>query len=272
MERSRPTVALTIAGSDPCGGAGIQGDLKTFSALEVFGAAAVTAVTVQDTRGVRAVHPLEPAWVAAQIDAVLGDLPVDAIKVGMLATAAVAAVVAERLRAAERPVVLDPVLAASGGERLLAEDGLAVLRAELLPLADVLTPNLAEAAALLGLAEGEVLSAPETAVRALRDLGPRAVVLKGGHAGGAYSEDLYFDGVELARLPARRIPSRNTHGTGCAFSSAVAAYLARGDARLEAARRAKAFVTGAIEGAREWTLGQGTGPLHHLHPWWGAQP
>ncbi len=264
-----PPVALSIAGSDPSGGAGIQADLKTFAALETYGAAVLTALTVQNTRGVRAVHDLPASFVAAQIDGVLEDLEVAAVKTGMLARPEVIAVVAERLSAhAVRNLVVDPVMVAKSGDRLLDQGAVAVLRHALLPLAAVVTPNLPEAAALLELAEGQVLCDLEGACRSLLALGPRAVVLKGGHAGGAHSDDLFFDGQELVRLPARRIDTQNTHGTGCAFSAALAALLARGATPSEAARGAKAYVTGAIEGAKEWRLGHGHGPVHHFHSLW----
>jgi hydroxymethylpyrimidine/phosphomethylpyrimidine kinase len=265
----RPPIALTIAGSDPSGGAGIQADLKTFSALSVYGAAAITAITVQDTRGVSAVRALEPALVAAQARAVLDDLHPGAVKLGMLANAAIAGALADLFRScAPRHLVVDPVLVSKGGHRLLDEDAIQVLRESLLPLATVLTPNLPEAAALLDRTEGAVLADPERACRDLAALGPRAVLLKGGHAGGAWSDDLLWDGAELLRLPARRIGTLNTHGTGCTLSAALAALLARQKPLHEAAREAKAYVTAAIAAGADWQLGAGQGPVHHFHAWW----
>jgi hydroxymethylpyrimidine/phosphomethylpyrimidine kinase len=267
MSGSRPPVALTIAGSDPSGGAGLQADLAAFAAAGVLGASVVTALTVQSTRGVRAVHPVAPELVAAQLDCLLEDLPAGAlraIKLGMLATAVVVGVVAARLSsgpASELPVVLDPVLAATRGPALLDEGGLAALRAKLLPRADVLTPNLEEAALLLELRVGEVLSAPEAACRALAGLGPRAVLLKGGHAGGFHSEDLLFCDGELVRLPAERVDTTNDHGTGCVLAAALAAHLAQGRDLVAAARAAKELVTRGLRGAREWDFGPGAGPL-----------
>jgi hydroxymethylpyrimidine/phosphomethylpyrimidine kinase len=270
-ESPTPPVALSIAGSDPSGGAGIQADLKTFSALGVYGAAAITALTAQNTREVRAVHDVPPEFVGAQIDCVLEDLEVRAVKLGMLSRAAVIEAVAQRLEAhGARNVVLDPVMVAKSGDALLAPEATDALRGRLLPLADVITPNLPEAAVLLSIGEGELLVDLEGACRRLLELGPRAVVLKGGHAHGAYSEDLYFDGGEVVRLPARRVDTPNTHGTGCTFSAALAAHLARGLGPQEAARGAKSYVTGAIEAAAEWKLGHGHGPVHHFHALWPA--
>jgi hydroxymethylpyrimidine/phosphomethylpyrimidine kinase len=261
-----PRVALSIAGSDPSGGAGIQADLKTFSALGVYGAAAITSLTAQNTREVRAIHSPPPAFVAQQIDCVLEDLDVAATKVGMLGRREIVAIVADRLRAhAARNVVLDPVMVSKSGARLLADDAIEALRAELATLAAVLTPNLPEAAVLLGCSEGEIRVAPEDACRRLRSLGCRAVLLKGGHAGGSYSDDLWFDGAELVRLSARRAATDNTHGTGCTLSAALAAGLALGLEPLDAARRAKRYVTEALDAAKDWKLGHGHGPLHHFY-------
>jgi len=259
-----------VAGSDPSGGAGLQADLVTFATLGVHGMGCVTALTVQNTRGVHASLPVDAEFVAAQLEALLSDLGTDALKTGMLGSADVVDAVAATLRAHGEPaLVCDPVLASTGGEPLLGPGGLEALRRELLPLTRVVTPNLEEAALLLDWEPARVLLAPEDTCRALLELGPTSAVLKGGHAGGALSEDLFFDGVQFVRLPARRIDTRNTHGTGCAFSAALAAQLAlaEGDADLaEAARRAKTFVTGAIEGARERRLGRGAGPLDLTWP------
>jgi hydroxymethylpyrimidine/phosphomethylpyrimidine kinase len=269
VTKSRPPTALSIAGSDPSGGAGVQADLKTFAATEVYGCAAITALTVQDTTGVHAVHPVAADIVSAQVIAVLADLPVDAVKVGLLGSAQVARAVAEALTsAAHGPVVLDPILAASDGTNTLDDAGQDALRARLLPITSVLTPNLPEAATLLERTQGEVASNPERACRELLELGPGAVLLKGGHAGGAASDDLLWDGRELTRLSAARLDSRNTHGTGCVLSSALAAHLARGLELADAARAAKRTVTAAIEAARGWELGAGRGPLQPFgQPW-----
>jgi len=266
---SKIAVAFAIAGSDPSGGAGIQADLKTFSALGVYGAAAVTALTAQNTRGVRGVHVPPAEFVGEQVDLVFEDLAVDAVKIGMLARAPIVAAVARSLRAhGARRVVLDPVLVAKSGARLLEDDGVLALKEELFPLADVITPNLPEAAALLGIDERDVLAAPESACRLLLQHGARAVLLKGGHAGGAYSEDLLWNGRELVRLPAKRVATLHTHGTGCTLSSAIAAFLARGEELEAAARAAKRYVTDALLAAAEWNIGHGQGPVHHFHAWW----
>jgi hydroxymethylpyrimidine/phosphomethylpyrimidine kinase len=270
---AQPPVALSIAGSDPSGGAGIQADLKTFSALGVYGAAAIAALTAQDTRAVSAVRDLPPDFVAEQVERVLDDLDVRAVKVGMLSRAAIVEAVAELLAERRaRNVVLDPVMVSKSGAALLLNDAVEALRARLIPLAAVLTPNLPEAAALLSAEFGALARDPSEACRRLLDLGCRAVVLKGGHAGGEASDDLFFDGTEIVRLPAKRISTRNTHGTGCTFSAAIAAFLARGESPIEACRAAKRYVTAAIEAGSTWQLGHGHGPLHHFHALWRDAP
>jgi hydroxymethylpyrimidine/phosphomethylpyrimidine kinase len=265
----QPPVALSIAGSDPSGGAGIQADLKTFSALEVYGAAAIAALTAQDTRGVSAVRDVPPDFVAEQVERVLDDLDVRAVKVGMLSRAAVVEAVAERLEERRaRNIVVDPVMVSKSGAALLLPEAVEVLRARLAPLALVLTPNLPEAAVLLAVHPAEIERDPAEACRQLLRIGSRAVVLKGGHAGGERSDDLYFDGGEIVRLPAHRVETRNTHGTGCTYSAAIAAFLARGEEPLEACRAAKRYVSAAIEAASKWQLGHGHGPVHHFHALW----
>lgn len=265
-----PKIALSIAGSDPSGGAGIQADLKTFSAYSVYGACVIASLTAQNTREVTAIHDPPLEFLVAQIDAVFADLAVGATKLGMLSNAATIELVAERLVAhAARNIVLDPVMVSKGGARLLQPQAVAALRDKLAPLAEVLTPNLPEAAVLLGCSEGEVLADLAGAGRRLLELGPRCVVLKGGHAGGAHSDDLVFEpGGVVARLSAKRTPSNNTHGTGCTFSAAIAAGLAKGKTREEAVMSAKRFISAAIEGSRDWKVGRGHGPVHHFHKWW----
>lgn len=261
--KARPPVALTIAGSDSGGGAGIQADLKTFAALGVYGMSAVTAITVQNTVGVRDALVLDAGLVAAQIDAVLEDIGCDAAKTGMLGTAEVVTAVAERLAAhAVADVVVDPVMVAKSGDRLLDEDARTAVIEHLLPVARIVTPNLPEAEALLGreIAPREMAEA----ARELCALGARATVVKGGHAGSEYSVDVLYDALtgELTRLSAPRLDTTNTHGTGCTFASAIAAFLARGW-RLEAAVAwAKRFVTEAIR--RGLPLGAGHGPTDHF--------
>lgn len=263
--------ALTIAGSDSSGGAGIQADLKTFGALGVYGASVITALTAQNTTGVQAIHDPPVEFVGQELDSVFGDLRVDAVKIGMLSRAAVIECVAARLaRHDAKNVVLDPVMVAKSGAKLLQPDAIAALKQALVPLATVVTPNLPEAAVLLGVPEIEVHAQPEWACRELVKLGARAVVLKGGHAGGRFSEDVFHDGKAWMRLPAPRIPTENTHGTGCTFSSAIAAQLARGAPLERAVALAKDWLTAAIQGAREWRIGHGHGPVHHFHALWPA--
>lgn len=262
-------VALTIAGSDSGGGAGIEGDLKTFSALGVYGACAVTALTAQNTRGISAIHDVPPPFVAAQIDAVLSDLVVGAVKIGMLSRAAVIRAVGaslDRWRASK--VVLDPVLIAGSGEPLLEPDAIGVLKEVLIPRALVLTPNLPEAAALVGGTLAQSEKEMREQAHALLALGAKAVVLKGGHGSGADSIDLFLDRDRARVLRAKRIGSRNTHGTGCAFSAAIAAGLAKGVDLEAAVRAAKGFVHGAIAVADTLRIGSGAGPVHHFHATW----
>ncbi len=254
--------ALTIAGSDSGGGAGIQADLKTFQALGVYGMSAITALTAQNTVGVRAIVETPPGLVAAQIDAVVDDIGVDGVKTGMLASAAIIDAVADRLRHWRLGAILvvDPVMVAKSGDRLLREDAVRALRERLLPLAAVVTPNLPEAEVLVGRAlrdEADI----RAAAHEILALGPRAVVLKGGHLPGD-ATDLFVDrdGREV-RLEARRIETRATHGTGCTFSAAIAARLALGDEVLDAVRAAKAYLTEALRHATP--LGAGHGPVAH---------
>ncbi|HUS81417.1 MAG TPA: bifunctional hydroxymethylpyrimidine kinase/phosphomethylpyrimidine kinase [Armatimonadota bacterium] len=258
----RRPVALTIAGSDSGGGAGIQADLKTFTVLGVYGMSAITAVTAQNTVGVRQFAVLDPSLVAAQMDAVLEDIGCDAAKTGMLGTAGVVEVVADRLAHHHVPnVVVDPVMVAKSGDRLLAEDARRAIIQRLLPCARVVTPNLPEAAELLG---REVSAADMAdAARELCDLGAGAAVVKGGHLEGDAVDVLYDARTgALVTMTAPRLDTANTHGTGCTFSSAIAAFLARGMELEAAVRRAKRFVTAAI--ARGLPLGSGHGPTDHI--------
>jgi hydroxymethylpyrimidine/phosphomethylpyrimidine kinase len=262
-------IAVTIAGSDSGGGAGIQADLKTFAAFGVYGASVVTALTAQNTKGVTAIHDVPADFITAQIDAVFSDLDVGAVKIGMLSQPAVIAAVAAGLdRHGQTCVVLDPVMVAASGDRLLAPEAVDVLRRDLIPRALIVTPNLPEAAALLDLApaasEGDMRDQAER----LLALGPRAVLLKGGHGEGPESVDIFFDGTVELRLPAPRIATRNNHGTGCTLSSAIAAGLAKGLQLVEAVAEAKAYVTLAIAAADKLAIGSGHGPVHHFHAWW----
>jgi hydroxymethylpyrimidine/phosphomethylpyrimidine kinase len=262
-------IALTIAGSDSGGGAGIQADLKTFAALEVYGASVIAALTAQNTQRVAAVHAVPAAFVTAQLDAVFSDLAVGAVKIGMLGNADVVAAVAAGLaRWKAKNVVLDPVLVASSGARLLAPDAVAVLKRDLMPHARVVTPNIPEAAALLDDKPATSEAEMQAQAERLLALGAKAVLIKGGHGGGIESVDLLVDGKSVTRLAAPRIVTRNTHGTGCTLSSAIAAGLAQGHDLAVAVRDAKDFVTAAIAAADRLAVGHGSGPLHHFHAHW----
>lgn len=258
--------ALTIAGSDSGGGAGIQADLKTFASLGVYGCSALTAITAQNTLGVRGYESVSPALVSQQIDAVMEDIGADAAKTGMLADAAIVAAVADRARHWQLRLVVDPVMIAKGGDALLQPEAVAALRDELLPLAEVVTPNLPEAEALTGI-QIATLDDMREAARAMRGLGPRHVVVKGGHR-EAQPVDVYFDGERFVELWAERIPTQHTHGTGCTFSSAIAAYLALGRSVEDAVTGAKTFITQAIRYAPG--IGHGHGPVEHF--WQARQP
>jgi hydroxymethylpyrimidine/phosphomethylpyrimidine kinase len=262
-------IAVTIAGSDSGGGAGIQADLKTFSALGVYGASVITALTAQNTRGVTAIHDVPADFIAAQIDAVFSDLDVAAVKIGMLSRVeAIAAVAAGLDRHRAKNVVLDPVMVATSGDRLLEPSAVAALREQLFPRAAVITPNLPEAAALLDapLAVNEA----EMRVQAERLLaaGARAVLIKGGHGAGAEAVDILIEPTRMTRFATARIDTKNTHGTGCTLSSAIAAGLAKGLDLVTAVREAKAYVTRAIAAADKLSIGHGHGPVHHFHAWW----
>jgi hydroxymethylpyrimidine/phosphomethylpyrimidine kinase len=264
-------IAVTIAGSDSSGGAGIQADLKTFSALGVYGASVITALTAQNTQGVRAIHDVPADIVAAQIDAVFSDLDIGAVKIGMLSQAAIIETVAQGLsRHRAKNIVLDPVMVATSGDRLLAADAIEALRKLLIPRALVLTPNLPEAAALTGATTARTEQEMEIQARELLALGARNVLIKGGHGGGDESIDLLIGQGEVVRLSAKRIATRNTHGSGCTLSSAIAAGLAKGLDLKTAVRDAKTYVTAAIAGADNLKIGHGHGPLHHFHELWRA--
>ncbi|MCA8878692.1 MAG: bifunctional hydroxymethylpyrimidine kinase/phosphomethylpyrimidine kinase [Rhodobacteraceae bacterium] len=260
---------LSIAGSDPSGGAGIQADLKAFSARGTYGMAVLTALTAQNTEGVTGIHLVPPGFVADQIAAIFADIRVDAVKIGMIASAEIAEAVAAALAPhGNRSVVLDPVMVAKGGAALLASDAVAALRDHLLPRATHLTPNLPEAAALLDAPVATTRAEMAEQAAALRALGPRAVLLKGGHLDSRDSPDLLATGDGLHWLAAPRIATRNTHGTGCTLSAALAAELAKGAGDREAAAAAKAYVAGAIAAADTLGIGHGQGPTHHFHALW----
>jgi hydroxymethylpyrimidine/phosphomethylpyrimidine kinase len=264
--RAMTPIALTIAGSDSSGGAGIQADLKTFAALGVYGASVMTALTAQNTMGVTGIHQVPAEFITAQIDAVFSDLAVGAVKIGMVAQpASIDAIVAGLTRWSPKHVVLDPVMVATSGDRLLATEAVEALRTKLIPLASVITPNLPEAAALLD----EPLALSEAAVasqgKRLLAMGCRAVLIKGGHGQGAESIDYLIAAGGASALAAPRIATRNTHGTGCSLSSAIAAGLAKGEAMETAVRNAKAWISAAIASADRFSVGHGHGPIHHFH-------
>ena len=272
-------IAATIAGSDSSGGAGIQADLKTFAALGVYGASVITALTAQNTQSVTAIHDVPADFIAAQIDAVFSDLAVGAVKIGMLSRATSIEAVARGLtRHKAKNIVLDPVMIASSGDRLLAPDAVGALRRLLMPRALVVTPNLPEAAALTGASLARNEAEMEAQAREILSLGARNVLIKGGHAtnfgSGDDSVDLMIGQGEVVRLAAKRIATKNTHGTGCTLSAAIAAGLAQGRDLIAAVQDAKTYVTAAIAAADALQVGQnpelGHGPLHHFHRWWSS--
>ncbi len=260
--------AMTIAGSDSGGGAGIQADLKTFSALGVFGTSAITAITAQNTTDVTAVEPISNEVVAAQIKAVLDDIEIQAIKIGMLGSPALIETVAKSLEGYKGPIVLDPVMLSKSGVALLADEAVDSLIQVLLPMATVLTPNLPEAGKILGQAEAlgddAILQQGEDILR----LGAKAVVMKGGHALGLTCRDWLVTPNKVTDFAAPRIETRNTHGTGCTLSSAIAAELAKGADLENALRRAHTWLHGAITASDQLNIGHGHGPVHHFHEVW----
>jgi hydroxymethylpyrimidine/phosphomethylpyrimidine kinase len=261
---------LTIAGSDSGGGAGVQADLKTFAALGCYGMSAVTALTAQNTLGVSGIHPVPPDFAAAQISAVLEDIGADAVKIGMLYSAVLIRVVAEQLRKFNaRNIVMDPVMVAQSGDRLLQGDAVGAMIEHLMPLAEVVTPNIPEAEVLLG----RSIRSVEDMRQAARDLGrfgSRSILVKGGHREADDSSDILYVCREdrFETLTAERIDSRNTHGTGCTLSSAIAACLAGGESLEEAVRRAKEYTRRAIGAGSGYRLGRGNGPVHHFFNYW----
>jgi hydroxymethylpyrimidine/phosphomethylpyrimidine kinase len=262
-------IAVTIAGSDSSGGAGIQADLKTFAALGVYGASVISALTAQSTRGVSAIHDVPAHFVSAQMDAVFSDLEVGGIKIGMLSQRAVIEAVAAGLeRWGATQVVLDPVMVATSGDRLLAPDAVDALKGVLMPAALVVTPNLPEAAALLDAPLARTETEMHAQAERLLEFGARAVLIKGGHSNGPESVDLLVTPAAVTRVAAARIATKNTHGTGCTLSSAIAAGLAKGLDLETAVRAAKTFVTAAIAASDRLIIGPGHGPVHHFHERW----
>ena len=267
QQGKKPPTAMTIAGSDSGGGAGIQADLKTFAALGVYGVSAITAITAQNTLGVTAIQELSPDMVDAQIDAIVTDIGAIAVKTGMLSSSAIIGTVVEKLRehGLRRRLVVDPVMIAKGGDRLLQEEAVEALRSMLIPLALVTTPNLPEAEVITGRTITSVTEARQAARTIVHSIGAQSVVVKGGHLEGP-PVDVFYDGRDFREMVAPRIETSSTHGTGCTFASALAAYLAWGRSPQEAARGAKQYVTKALR--RSFSLGNGHGPLNHFYRHW----
>lgn len=261
--------ALTIAGTDPSGGAGIQADLKAFSALGAYGASVITALVAQNTRGVQSVYNIDPAFVAAQLDSVFSDLRIDSTKIGMLANADIVQAVAERLRHYQPSfVVLDTVMLAKSGDPLLAPEAVDSIRRELLPLVSIITPNLPEAAALLDAPHARTEKEMLEQGRALLGMGCGAVLMKGGHLDDAESPDWLFTRDGEQRFTAPRVQTKNTHGTGCTLSAALAALRPRYDDWGRTVAEAKGWLSAALAQADSLEVGHGIGPVHHFHAWW----
>lgn len=262
-------IALTIAGSDSGGGAGIQADLKAMSANGVFGASVITAITAQNTTAVTAVHEVPADIVGAQIDAVLSDLQVGAIKLGMLFSPAIIEAVTHRLAAFDDPVVVDPVMIAKSGDALLQDSAVEAMIRQILPHASLLTPNLPEAARLLGMPEAQTPEEMTEQAQQLMAMGPNAILIKGGHATGGICTDVLVDASgDVTVLTAPRVDTRNTHGTGCTYSATIAANLAKGGTLDESVSAAHAYLQAAITAADDLDIGQGHGPVHHFHSQW----
>ena len=258
---------LSIAGSDPSGGAGVQADLKTFAALGCYGMAVITALTAQNTRGVTGVHLPDADFVARQIDAIFNDIRVDAVKIGMLGTGAIVEAVADRLaRHGARNIVLDPVLVATSGDSLGAPDVIEAMRRSLMPLATIITPNIPEAMRFTGCAEPSDLADLSAMAQAIMEQGAQAVLVKGGHMEGADASDVLFAGLASQTFTQPRIATTSTHGTGCTLSSAIAAELAKCADLPVAVERAKAYLTQALRSASRLDVGHGHGPVNHLWP------
>lgn len=262
------SIALTIAGSDSGGGAGIQADIKTFSALGAYAASVITAITAQNTRGVTAVEDISVGTIVAQMDAVFSDLTVNAVKIGMASRIETIAAIAERLRRQSQPVVLDPVMVATSGDRLLHEDAIETLRRELLPLATIVTPNLPEAALLTGSPIAKTTQEITRQAELILNAGAKAVLIKGGHGDGPESTDYLFADGTMQALSALRVETKNDHGTGCTLAAATTAHLAMGRELREAVGLAKEYLNAALDAGRGLAVGHGRGPVHHFYRWW----
>ena len=261
---------LTIAGSDSGGGAGIQADLKTFSAIGCYGMSVITALTAQNTQGVNGIHAVSPAFAVEQMDAVLSDIGTDAIKIGMLYSAELIEVVAKTLKKhGARKIVLDPVMVAQSGDKLLQDDAIETIKKHLMPLADVVTPNIPEASVLCGRPLKQ-WSDIKSAAQMLAQHGSRSILIKGGHGEADQSIDLLYLAHEnrFVRLVADRIKTHNNHGTGCTLSSAIASYMAKGSDIEDAVQKAKTFMNQSIAAGAAYKIGHGHGPVHHFFEWW----
>ena len=259
-------IALTIAGSDSGGGAGIQADIKTFSALGTYGCSVITALTAQNTLGVQGIYDVEADFVIQQLDCVFSDLSIDAVKVGMLSNSHIINAVANAIEQyAPAFLVVDPVILATSGDALLQQNAIEDLKQKLIPQASLITPNLPEAALLLNTKQPETLDDMVNLIEPLMALGSKAVLLKGGHLSNQQAIDLFYDGQTLQQLESPWITTQNTHGTGCTLSSAVTALLAQGYALTEAVTAAKKYISEAIAHGRHLTIGQGHGPVHHFY-------
>ena len=261
---------LTIAGSDSGGGAGIQADLKTFAAIGCYGMSVITALTAQNTRGVTAIHAVPPSFAVEQITAVFTDIGADAVKIGMLYSAELIKAVTETLtKYSARNIVLDPVMVAQSGDKLLQDDAIQAIKDHLMPLADVVTPNLPEAEVLLG-QKIESFEDMQRAAKSLAQFGGRSILIKGGHLGESKSTDLLYltEADRFVTLEAERVDSPNNHGTGCTLSSAIAAHMSRGSQIEDAVRKAKMFIQNAIRAGAAYKIGHGHGPVHHFFELW----
>lgn len=262
--------ALTIAGSDSSGGAGVQADIKTFSALRVYGTSAITAVTAQNTQRVAAASAISPQLIKQQIISVINDIPINAYKIGMLANRDIVLAVTQIIKKHQlQPIVLDPVMVAQSGDSLLDDSAINALRNELLPLASIVTPNLHEAAALLDVKPHIISAKPANYARKIvKELGAAAVLIKGGHLDEEQAKDYFYDGREEKVFSATRIKTENIHGSGCTLAAAICAYLARNYPLVDAIYQAKQYISKALAQADQMNIGKGSGPVAHFHAWW----
>ncbi|WP_415885556.1 bifunctional hydroxymethylpyrimidine kinase/phosphomethylpyrimidine kinase [Neptuniibacter sp. QD37_6] len=259
---------LTIAGSDSGGGAGIQADLKTFSAIGAYGTSAITVLTAQNTQSVKSVYPVSADFLLQQLDAVFDDIEINAVKTGMLGNSDMVLTVASFLKSKNVPLVIDPVMVSTSGSKLLSDDGIDSLVKHLIPIADIITPNLPEAAAMLGQSEPKDRTGMADMAAELLELGAKQVLLKGGHLQGEECPDIYYDGQEFIEFLSPRVNTNNTHGTGCTLAAAITAYLAKGESPATAVKLAKDYITSALRGADKLNVGAGHGPVNHFHAYW----